>query len=227
VTSGLLQREMLNTALLPKATHLRGVPVVLVSRPGSEGMVIRVHRKGSKEDLEDVALLRRVAANRDIDALKTLVDRYKAMIASVCANHCMQDDEEDAWSVAVASIFKGAATFKGDSAVSSWMFTITRNAAIKVGKQQTRADRLRVVAADRSIDVEPGRNQVMDGKLLDALLDALPEEDRLLLEWHYLQGMTLQQIATRLNLSYDGVKSRQQAVMRRLRSEARRNGWTL
>jgi RNA polymerase sigma factor (sigma-70 family) len=75
--------------------------------------------------------------------------------------------------------------------------------------------------------VESGRNQVSDGKLIDALFDSLPNEDRLLLEWHYLQGLTLQQIATRLNLSYDGVKSRQQVAMRRLRSEARRNGWTL
>jgi RNA polymerase sigma factor (sigma-70 family) len=55
--------------------------------------------------------------------------------------------------------------------------------------------------------------------LIRRALNALPEEDRAIIELHYFEEVSLRQIAARLQLSEDRVRSRYHSALRRLERE--------
>lgn len=104
--------------------------------------------------------------------------------------------------------------------LSSWLLTITRNAAI---------DRLRREGRHHTDDwqphdeAEPGPNTLdlgawTDGQLLRDLLKQLPPEQRDLIELAFFRGYTHSELAEGLGIPLGTVKTRLRAGMQRLRT---------
>jgi RNA polymerase sigma-70 factor (ECF subfamily) len=161
----------------------------------------------------------------DGQAAEELVDRYGDRVYRLALR--ITGSNEDAEEVTQDALWTAArkiGTFKGESAFGSWIYRITANAAYQ--KLRTRKSRARELLLD---DVLPafddgGRHfqpmddwsprvdeQALQGELravLEAAIDALPDDYRTALVLHDAEGVSNPDIATTLGISLPAVKSR-------------------
>lgn len=77
------------------------------------------------------------AARGDRAAFETLVLRHQAAVFRFARAIARSDAEaEDVLQEAFLGAWRGAASFRGESAVRSWLFTIARNAALRHGRRR-------------------------------------------------------------------------------------------
>jgi RNA polymerase sigma-70 factor (ECF subfamily) len=104
---------------------------------------------------------------------------------------------------------------------SSWLLTITRNAAIDRLRAEQRQPAQRFHAIHLSEEtiagLAGGDPDVLDGQLLRRLLNQLPQEQRTLIELAYFMGFTHSELAERLHLPLGTVKTRIRSGLQKLR----------
>jgi RNA polymerase sigma-70 factor (ECF subfamily) len=102
---------------------------------------------------------------------------------------------------------------------SSWLLTITRNAAIdrlrreRHGQTQT-LEQLEAHGAA----TQTAEGQWYDGQLLATLLEELPPEQRQLIELAFFQGYTHSELSEKLELPLGTVKTRLRSGLQKLRA---------
>jgi RNA polymerase sigma-70 factor (ECF subfamily) len=144
----------------------------------------------------------------DPDAFGTLVRRHQDRLWAV-ALRTLGDREEaaDALQDALLSAYRRAATFRGESAVTTWLHRVVVNACL---------DRVRRRAA-RPVSPLPAReiadarddHAATDTRLdVRAALDALPDYQRAALVLVDLHGMSVAEAAAVLDVAEGTVKSR-------------------
>ncbi|MFG1805391.1 RNA polymerase sigma factor SigM [Streptomyces sp. NPDC049040] len=166
-------------------------------------------------EADDTALLARHVAG-EVDAFGELVRRHRDRLWAV-ALRTLGDREEaaDAVQDALVSAFRSAHTFRGQSAVTTWLHRITVNACL---------DRVRRAASRRTAPVADGENfdallephesaeaPAERGELHRELLTALatlPVEQRVALVLVDMQGYPVAEAATVLGVPEGTVKSR-------------------
>jgi RNA polymerase sigma-70 factor (ECF subfamily) len=152
----------------------------------------------------------------------------KESIASILASYAptihrfalrMCRDPEDARDVVQETMLaaaRGLGDFRGDSAVSTWLFTIARSFCIKARRLRTgQPERLLSLESE---DVEPmpslavapdeaaGEREL--GRALEAAVDALEPMYREVLVLRDVEGLTAPEVASVLGIGVDAVKSR-------------------
>ena len=104
---------------------------------------------------------------------------------------------------------------------SSWLLTITRNAAIDRLRSEQRqpAQRFRSVdfSDETTADLASAEAEWLDGQLLRRLLAQLPAEQRILIELAYFMGFTHSELAERMQLPLGTVKTRIRSGLQKLR----------
>jgi RNA polymerase sigma-70 factor (ECF subfamily) len=170
------------------------------------------------ETLTDRELL--TAARRgDAAALETLLVRYQPHLYRFGLRMC--GNAEDAGDVAQESLISMARSlrdFRGDSSVSSWLYTIARRFCIKKRRRSkfapAREDSLDTsdTSADRLADPAPNPEQAASNQELAAALthaiDALDPSHREVLVLRDVEGLSAPEVARILGVSADAVKSR-------------------
>jgi RNA polymerase sigma-70 factor (ECF subfamily) len=163
---------------------------------------------GPGDDPTDAELLAAHVAG-DPDAFGTLVRRHQDRLWAV-ALRTLGDREEaaDALQDALLSAYRRAATFRGESAVTTWLHRVVVNACL---------DRVRRHAA-RPVSPLPVRDETADARddyaatetRLDvrAALDTLPDYQRAALVLVDLHGMSVAEAAAVLDVAEGTVKSR-------------------
>lgn len=105
---------------------------------------------------------------------------------------------------------------------SSWLLTITRNAAIDRlrAEQRQPAQRLHTVnlSEETTADLASAEADWLDGQLLRRLLAQLPAEQRTLIELAYFMGFTHSELAERMQLPLGTVKTRIRSGLQKLRT---------
>ena len=135
----------------------------------------------------------------------------------------LNHDEDAAEEVAQAAICKAISkmkTYRGEAALFTWLCTFCRHeisAYVKKNRRQLPQvdlieDRPEVRAALESIGASlEGPEQVLDrheiGRLVQVTLDQLPPRYGNALEWKYLEGLSVKEIALRLELSPKAAES--------------------
>ena len=125
-------------------------------------------------------------------AVAELYERYAPVVwRYVCARmrrdtHAGQDVLSETFLAAIRSLKNGSATQN----VGGWLTGIARNKAADWYRQ--RAKSATTAAEPVTEDASRAREIVAD------VLDALPPEERVILEWKYLDGCTVGEIARRL-----------------------------
>ena len=161
------------------------------------------------------------AARRgDTAALEMLLMRYQPHLYRFGLRMC--GNAEDAGDVAQESLISMARSlrdFRGDSSVSSWLYTIARRFCIKKRRRSKFApareeslDTPGADAAQRLADPAPSPEQTATNQELAAALtqaiDALDPSQREVLVLRDVEGLSAPEVAKILGMSADAVKSR-------------------
>jgi RNA polymerase sigma-70 factor (ECF subfamily) len=161
------------------------------------------------------------AARRgDAGALETLLVRYQPHLFRFGLRMC--GNVEDAGDVAQESLISMARSlrdFRGDSSVSSWLYTIARRFCIKKRRRSKFAppredslDAPETDAARRLADPAPNPEQTTTNRELATALtraiDALDPPQREVLVLRDVEGLPAPEVAKILGISIEAVKSR-------------------
>jgi RNA polymerase sigma-70 factor (ECF subfamily) len=171
---------------------------------------------GSATDAELVA----AARHGDTAALEALLVRYQPNLYRFGLRMC--GNEEDAGDVAQESLISMARSlgdFRGDSSVSSWLYTIARRFCIKKRRRSKFApareeplDAPGVDAAQRLADPAPNPEQTATNRELQRALvraiDRLDPAQREVLVLRDVEGLSAAEVAKVLEITVDAVKSR-------------------
>ncbi|MGW6839776.1 RNA polymerase sigma factor SigM [Streptomyces sp. NPDC054958] len=172
-------------------------------------------REGTTEGRSDQELLAQHVAG-DPEAFGELVRRHRDRLWAV-ALRTLGDREEaaDAVQDALVSAYRAAHTFRGDSAVTTWLYRITVNACLdrarKAASRRTSplddTDRLERLLEPHESAEAPAERQDLHRQLL-AALSTLPADQRAALVLVDMQGYPVAEAARLLDVPTGTVKSR-------------------
>jgi RNA polymerase sigma-70 factor (ECF subfamily) len=167
-------------------------------------------------DFDERDLIERCRAGDD-SAFEELVDRYKnlvyAMVGRIVPDRSQADDLAQEVFV---KVHRGLPYFRGDARLSTWIYRIVSNVCL-----QARATGRRELL-QTSDGPERGASDASFAGLelrdrLEKAMEQLPENYRLLIAAHYLQGVQYEALAETLNIPLGTVKTHLYRAKRRLR----------
>ena len=171
-----------------------------------------------RTQLSDLTLMSQIAAG-DVEAFECLYQRYAARLAGYLVRHLVSPDlVDEVINDVMLVVWQRAASFQPTSSVSTWLFGIARNKAYKAGNRSQPPSHLPCSPeAERDDDNPEHTLQQHEGaNELARALRLLPAEQRTVVEWTYDHGWPAQEIAQRLGISANTVRSRLKLARRRL-----------
>jgi RNA polymerase sigma-70 factor (ECF subfamily) len=183
------------------------------------------------EDTPDEALLRRFNEG-DSAAFEALMARYERAIFNFVLRYLGdRQRSEEILQETFLRVLERARDFKGESKVSTWLYTIARNLCIDESRKR-RHRRHRSLDAPASADEDApaladrvaARGPAVDrsviaetlGPLIVAAIDALPVEQREVFLMREVQAMPFKDIACIVGVPENTVKSRMRYALERL-----------
>jgi RNA polymerase sigma-70 factor (ECF subfamily) len=167
-------------------------------------------------DFDERALIERCRTGDDI-AFGELVDRYKNLVYGMVWRMVTDRSQADDLAQEVfLKVYRGLPYFRGDARLSTWIFRIVANVCTQA--RGRRAADMRGLMPVR----EPGSHDAAfaDFELrerLDKAIAQLPENYRLLIAAHYLDGVQYDALAEALDIPIGTVKTHLYRAKRRLR----------
>lgn len=142
----------------------------------------------------------------DEEKNKIYTDFHKKVTRYIAGKVPNPQDAEDLVSCVFMKVFQKLDTFdESKASLSTWIFTITRNTVYDFyGTRKDFSELPEDIATDSNID-ENLLNEEMLEQLADAL-ESLDERSRDLIILHYYDGLTLKEIADRMQMSYPNAK---------------------
>lgn len=177
-----------------------------------------------RTDRDDLELLR-AHVNGDRDAFVALARRHARLMSYVASRILLDRDEvEDVVQSALTSALRAAATFDGRASVSTWLCSITRNAALDVLRR--RSARPTVALTDNhdrplANSSDPAA-AASDRELVDRLLAELADDARQIVIMVDMLDLSVEQVAQVLGIPAGTVKSRRHRAHRALARRFRR-----
>jgi RNA polymerase sigma-70 factor (ECF subfamily) len=175
------------------------------------------------QDPKDSDLLKKLQTG-DESALADLVDAYSARIYQLAFRYLRnKEDAEELTQDVLFKVYRSVGAFRGDSALSSWIYRITFNAAMSrmrtVSYQQAHDNRNEVLAEDAggsAASTVADRSQMADERVLRAQLRrrvmravlALPAIYRAPVVLRDIQGLSTEQASALLRVKDQTLKSR-------------------
>jgi RNA polymerase sigma-70 factor (ECF subfamily) len=172
-------------------------------------------------DFDEQALIERCRTGDDI-AFGELVDRYKNLVYGMV--HRMVGDRSQADDLAqevFLKVHRGLPYFRGDARLSTWIYRIVANVCL-----QARSRRPADLPLERDDEDRPRRDPgAADGAFadlelrdrLEKAIEQLPDNYRMLIAAHYLDGVQYDALAESLNIPIGTVKTHLYRAKRRLR----------
>jgi RNA polymerase sigma-70 factor (ECF subfamily) len=173
----------------------------------------------------DLELVRR-AREGDPDAFASLFNAHKTKIYSLCLRMTSNTAEaEDLTQDAFLQAFRKLATFRGDSALSTWLYRVAVNTVL----MHMRKKGLRVMSLDQPLEEPDGTVKREQGKLDDRLsgcvdrialtraMKELPAGYRTIFVLHEVKGYEHHEIAHLLHCSVGNSKSQLHKAKTRMR----------
>ena len=176
-------------------------------------------------DLQEVDLLKRLQAD-DEQAMVELADAYRFKIYSLAFRYLRnKEDAEEVTQDVLFKVYRSIGAFRGDSALSSWIYRITFNAAMSrlrtARYRQSQDDDRRVASPDREESLAAARDvadlsDMADDRILRSQLRrrvfrailALPAIYRAPVMLRDIQGMSTEEASAMLRVKDQTLKSR-------------------
>lgn len=150
----------------------------------------------------------------DEEALGSLLRRHAPAVYRFGLKMCRDpEDANDVLQETMLAAARGAREFRGDSSLSTWLYTIARSFCIKARRRaRVEAEPLDDEGATEVASTEIGPDEVAsDHELADALERAIAALDpmyREVLILRDVEGLTAPEVANVLGIGVDAVKSR-------------------
>jgi len=166
-----------------------------------------------------------LVARADPEAYEVIFDRHVSAAYALAYRICGEAaSADDATQDAMLGVWRSAGSYRAHlGSVRAWILTIAHHRAIDLVRRRTRRD-LKLVhdeaAAERlpaGEDVEAHALEREQREEVRELLDALPEEQRRVVELGYYAGFSQAEIAEVLSLPLGTVKSRTRLGLIRLK----------
>jgi RNA polymerase sigma-70 factor (ECF subfamily) len=170
----------------------------------------------------DIALLDRIVA-RDERAVADLYDAHSRLLYGLILRIVRDRSEaEEVLQEVFVQVWTRAETYNaGLGSPAAWLVRIARNRAI----DRLRANNVRLRAVESAPLPEAGANPETQAavseqqRAIARALDALPADQRMLIEHAYFMGLTQSELADRFSLPLGTVKTRIRAGMIALRQQ--------
>ena len=176
---------------------------------------------------QDRQLIARLQAG-DETAVQELADRYRPRVTQLAMRYMKnREDAEEVTQDVLLKVYRKVGAFRGDSALSSWIYRITFNTAmsrLRTNRAERAAgeERERILASDRQDDEvraakEPADwhhlpdEAVLRAELRVAVAEAieeLPEIYRVPVVLRDIHGLTTEEASSRLRVKDQTLKSR-------------------
>jgi RNA polymerase sigma-70 factor (ECF subfamily) len=179
--------------------------------------------QGASDDARaDIALLSRVIA-RDGRAIGELYDRHSRLLHGLILRILRDRSEaEEVLQEVFVQVWTRADTYNVElGAPVAWLVRIARNRAIdRLRSNNVRARTIEATPPPPPVETPEARAVMSEQQRAVArALDALPVEQRQLIELAYFQGLTQSELAERFQLPLGTVKTRVRTGMMTLRRE--------
>jgi len=182
---------------------------------------------GSKEDDEDVRLMRLMSAG-DTQAFEELIERHQSLVAGTVARMLGSKSEvEDIAQQVFIRVWKSAGRYTPRAKFTTWLLKITRNLVFNELRRTRRRAQVPIQTEPDAAEIplKDETNPTPDASLLENELQEaiekaiteLPERQRLALVLRRYEELNYEQIADILDLSVPAVKS----ILFRARTELR------
>ncbi len=176
----------------------------------------------------DAALMQRIADRRQ-DALGELYDRYAGMLVALATRILGNNGEaEDVVQDVLLQVWHRAGTYNPNrSSVSTWLVLLTRSRAIDRLRSRKVSERTAAGAqaeTSRTHTSPKGAEDVLSRERRERVsreLEALPVEQRQVLEMAFFDGQTQAEISQRTGIPLGTVKTRTLLAMKKLRAALR------
>jgi RNA polymerase sigma-70 factor (ECF subfamily) len=172
--------------------------------------------------LEDKKLAKRLLSGKE-QAFSQFFDENFARLYRFVLVRISNDDEaaKEIVQSALSSALRKIHTYRGESALFTWLCVIARNELVDWLRRNTRYRDHIVLTEDfpeirATVDSilappaeDPGQHyqKYEVTRLIQVALDSLPPKYGDALEWKYIQGYSVKEIATKMDLSPDAVQS--------------------
>jgi len=175
------------------------------------------------QDAADAALMLRIT-NQDQAALMDLYQRFGGQVYGLVLR-VLRDTQlaEEATQDTFLKVWHKAEQWDSSRGqLSSWLLTIARYAAIDRLRREQRHSSTSVpfldsLAENASAPKRVGDRRWLDGQLLRQFMATLPEEQALVIELAFFQGMTHSELAEHLQWPLGTVKTRLRSGLQKLR----------
>ena len=148
-------------------------------------------------------------------------DKYANMLYQLSLSHMQnREDAEDVIQEVFCKYFTKAPHFADEAHEKAWFIRVTINQC----RDHLRARKLRTHTPLHEIGELSDSTQIADEAALSVMqvLSALPEKYRTIIVLHYLEGMTIEEIATTMVLGKSAVKMRLSRAREMLQKELRK-----
>jgi RNA polymerase sigma-70 factor (ECF subfamily) len=172
--------------------------------------------------LEDRKLVKRLLAG-DERAFSQFFDENFSRLYRFALARLSQDPEttREVVQTAMTKALKKMHTYRGEAALFSWLCAICRNELVDAVRRDARYRKTIVLTEDypeirdivESLDApdsgDPNRQyqKFEASRLIQVALDKLPPKYGDALEWKYIEGYSVKEIAERMNLSHEAAQS--------------------
>lgn len=167
-------------------------------------------------DFDERELVERCRTGDD-SAFGELVDRYKNLVYAMVYRMVPDRSQVDDLAQEVfLKVHRGLPYFRGDARLSTWIYRIVSNVCLQA---RTAGRRTSPPASARP---EPGAHDASFADLelrdrLEKAMEQLPENYRLVIAAHYLQGVQYEALAETLDIPVGTVKTHLHRAKKRLR----------
>jgi RNA polymerase sigma-70 factor, ECF subfamily len=168
---------------------------------------------------KDIEILVNRLKTGDQIAFAEMYDRYSGAINGVISR-IVRDVEasQDVLQDTFVKVWKNIQSY--DSSKGSfftWMLNIARNTSIDALRKLKKEGKTEIQNWDTAVGLVGAVQQNINSIGLRKLVDKLPDEQRIMIEYIYFQGYTQQEVADELNMPLGTVKTRTRLAMRELR----------
>jgi len=154
----------------------------------------------------------------DESAFDALFDHHRDSVYSLAYRTLGEARAEDATQDAFLQLYKSLSRFRGDSTFKTWLFRLTLNVCRdhirRIGRQPVTCD---LSDFGEGVGCEQQTPSGIASADLESALFDLPQDERSLLELHYVQGFTHREISEMLGCHNGSVRTRMHRAILKLR----------
>lgn len=173
--------------------------------------------------------LAKAVLNGDAKALRAFFDRQYGPVYRYCLRQVPEADAEEIATETLRHAIRRIETYRGEAALSTWVNRVARSQLSAHFRRTNRRPRVVSIDQDERLKAEV---EAMAAELetpedamasadrqavVHALLDALPGDYGDILEWKYIEGMSVEEIAGRLSTTALTIQSRLARARRAVR----------